>query len=258
MNKALSFITATGLGAGLMYVLDPDIGKRRRALARDKVVHGWHKTSDAIDTTSRDMKNRTFGIIARTNSMLCNDGVSDEVLVERLRSKIGRYVSHPSAVEVSADNGNVTLQGAAFLAEVPNLISVVERMRGVRSVRSLLEVHESAENVSDLQELFEQPGERFELLQERWSPAARFVVGLTGGLLATYGIRHGGALGGAAGVLGAGMIARGLLQNSPARCQTHPSVGPKPIEESQSRSGEGGKNEPRLDLASTETVTETT
>ena len=33
-----------GLGAALMYVLDPERGKRRRALVRDKAVRAAHKS----------------------------------------------------------------------------------------------------------------------------------------------------------------------------------------------------------------------
>lgn len=34
-----SLLIAAAIGAGLMYLLDPDGGRRRRALARDKAVH---------------------------------------------------------------------------------------------------------------------------------------------------------------------------------------------------------------------------
>jgi hypothetical protein len=37
--KGNQILIGLGLGAGLMYVLDPDRGKRRRAQSRDKVIH---------------------------------------------------------------------------------------------------------------------------------------------------------------------------------------------------------------------------
>ena len=38
MTKESALIGGAGLGAGLMYLLDPDRGKRRRALVRDQAA----------------------------------------------------------------------------------------------------------------------------------------------------------------------------------------------------------------------------
>jgi len=56
---------AAGAGALLMYVLDPRAGKRRRALARDKVVKKANQTGDAAEATARDLSNRSKGFLAR-------------------------------------------------------------------------------------------------------------------------------------------------------------------------------------------------
>lgn len=52
------------IGAGIMYLLDPDGGRRRRALVRDQLVSAGHKASDAVGATSRDMTNRARGVVA--------------------------------------------------------------------------------------------------------------------------------------------------------------------------------------------------
>ena len=57
------------LGAGLMYILDPDRGRGRRAYARDKVTSAVNKTGRAIGRKSRDLKNRAQGIAAETSSL---------------------------------------------------------------------------------------------------------------------------------------------------------------------------------------------
>jgi len=56
-------VIAAGVGAGLMYLLDPGGGRRRRALLRDKGIKLTHITTRAVDKTSRDMKNRIHGIM---------------------------------------------------------------------------------------------------------------------------------------------------------------------------------------------------
>jgi hypothetical protein len=47
MNRELAFGAGLGVGTGLMYVLDPQQGKRRRALLRDKLVWLQRKTATA-------------------------------------------------------------------------------------------------------------------------------------------------------------------------------------------------------------------
>jgi hypothetical protein len=123
MNWAATLIGGAGLGAGLMYVLDAQLGTRRRALIRDKIVRITHKAGDAIDTTARDLSHRTKGVVATAGSRLRSDHPSDEVLVERVRAKLGRLVSHPKSIEVSAHEGRVTLRGPILSREVSRLLS---------------------------------------------------------------------------------------------------------------------------------------
>jgi hypothetical protein len=89
-----------GLGAGLMYLLDPEEGGRRRALVRGKAVHSLRLGGQAALRTSRDLGNRTKGLVAEAGSRLRRheEEVDDRILRDRVRSKLGRAVSHPSAI----------------------------------------------------------------------------------------------------------------------------------------------------------------
>jgi len=82
-----------GLGAGLMYLLDPDAGGRRRARARDKAARSLKRGGKAALKTSHDLGNRTRGLVAGAASRLRKEEVDDRVLSERVRAKIGRVVS---------------------------------------------------------------------------------------------------------------------------------------------------------------------
>lgn len=116
MNRLVQFLSTVGAGAGLMFFLDPSRGRRRRSLVRDKATHYLNLIDDAIDTTSRDFNNRAHGLVARATSLLdLGEIPDDDVLVARVRSKMGRYVSHPGAVEVSAHRGLVRLSGQSPL-----------------------------------------------------------------------------------------------------------------------------------------------
>ena len=79
MNKALTFGAGLGLGTGLMYLLDPDRGKRRRALLRDKGIWAARKTGECWDVTTRDLRNRTEGIVADIQSRFSSEPVEDAV-----------------------------------------------------------------------------------------------------------------------------------------------------------------------------------
>lgn len=211
MNKAL--LLGAGLGATTMFLLDPARGKRRRALVRDKFALATRKTGECMEVTARDLRNRTRGAIAAIKSRVSSEQPDDTVLVDRVRSKLGRIVSHPSAIEVTAQDGNVTLSGPILASEVPHLLSCVKWVPGVKDVTNNLEVHETAGNHPALQGGRERQGGRFEFFQENWSPTARLLAGAAGASLAVYGGTRRNAL-------GAGLGAAGLLLTTRAITNT--------------------------------------
>lgn len=151
MKKTWAGVGGAGVGAALMYLFDPEKGKRRRALLRDKVVHVAHSTGEKLDVKSRDAANRVQGLVARTKSLLTCERVADTVVAERVRSRIGHVVSHPGSIEVAVENGRVTLAGPALAGEIQPLLSEVERVRGVAEVDNQLELYEEPGKVPGLQ-----------------------------------------------------------------------------------------------------------
>jgi hypothetical protein len=210
MRRELAVGAGIGIGTGLMYLLDPDRGKRRRALLRDKLVWLQTKTGDCIEVTARDLSNRASGIAASIQSRFTSEDVNDDVLVERVRAKLGRIVSHPGAIEVTAQSGNVTLSGPILEDEVTDLLSCVKWLPGIKELNNNLEVHEEGSNHPALQGERERQGHQFEFLQENWSPAARLVAGLAGASLAVYGGTRRDVLGAGLGTAGLLLLTRGI------------------------------------------------
>ena len=208
MSKGL--LLGAGLGAAAMFLLDPARGRRRRALVRDKLALMTRKTGDCIEVTTRDVTNRTRGLISELKSRLSSEQPDDAVLVDRVRSKLGRVVSHPAAINVTAQNGIVTLGGPVLAAEVPHLLSCAKWTAGVQEVINNLDVHEEAENHPALQGGRERTGGRFALLQENWSPTARLLAGTAGASLAVYGAVRRNALGAGLGTAGLLLMTRGI------------------------------------------------
>jgi uncharacterized membrane protein len=207
-DSGLGILGAFGMGVALMYFLDPGRGARRRALVRDKIVHGLHKTEDAAETTARDLRNRAQGMAAEVRGRFDREDVDDDVLIARVRAAMGRAVSHPSSIAVSVAGGRVTLSGPILAREADELLSSVRSVRGVEDVVDRLEVHERADDVPGLQGGTARRGDEFELFQENWTPAARVLVGATGGALAFAGTRRRDALGAAVSLVGLALLSR--------------------------------------------------
>jgi osmotically-inducible protein OsmY len=144
-------IAALLTGAALMYLLDPERGNRRRALMRDQAERARHRLAEGAESTGRDLRNRARGAVAELRSRLRSEMAGDEVLQERVRSALGRAVSHPSAISVAVAEGRVTLQGQVLERELDELLRAVRGVRGVTEVSNELEVRASAEGVPSLQ-----------------------------------------------------------------------------------------------------------
>jgi len=180
------------IGAGVMYLLDPDGGRRRRAVLRDQLVSAGHKTSDAVGATSRDVTNRARGVVAELRGRLRREHVDDDKLRERVRARIGSVVGHAGALETHVSDGRVTLRGPVLSEELERLLRRVRGVRGVEEVLSELEVHESPGTVPALQGRPRpmRAGEVFDLLPTQWLPTSR-LMGMAGAVLAVAGLAIG-------------------------------------------------------------------
>jgi hypothetical protein len=188
MNTLLGMLAGRGLGVLSMYVLDPRAGRRRRALARDKLIRVQKKAQQAAGITGRDLKNRTLGMIAEGRAAIFGGAVDDTVLADRVRSKLGFLVRHPSAIDIQVSAGRVRLSGPVLSDEVQQLARAVASVRGVRDIENRLEVHEKGDDVPGLQGDAQKPtGQTIDVLQRRWSPSTRFLMG-TAGILLLFGI----------------------------------------------------------------------
>lgn len=169
-------IALVAAGAGMMFLLDPDRGRRRRALLRDRLIRYGRRLGRPADVIRKDLTNRTLGLLAEARGRFTEGEVDDVVLVERVKSRIGSWLGHPRSIEVAVQDGQVTLTGPVLASEVDRLVRAVSHIRGVRGVKNRLEVHEQPGNVPGLQGGTSRRGGRPELLQEYWSPAARFIA----------------------------------------------------------------------------------
>lgn len=152
MGARENLITGVVIGSGMMFLLDPQAGRRRRALVRDKTVRWSRVTGRAMETSWRRLEGTSRGMASALRHLRSGEEeVDDQTLEARLRTCIGRHSSHPRAIEVSVAAGCVTLSGKILADEVREVLSCASEVRGVRAVDNRLEVHDEAANIPELQ-----------------------------------------------------------------------------------------------------------
>lgn len=189
MNKLFAYLFGAGVGAGLMYYWDPVQGNRRRAMVRDQVVSLQHDLDDGIQTGMRDLQNRARGMVAETSARFSGEEPSDWVLTQRARSRLGFLTSHPGAIEISAHNGKLILEGDVLQQDVDRLVTGLSQVRGISGIDNRLRVHDQPDDIPSLQ-----GGNQMMQGQGQWNPSTRLLAGI-GSLYLFLRGRSGGLLG---------------------------------------------------------------
>ena len=229
MREPSRFLGSLLLGAGAMYLLDPDRGARRRALARDKSVRISRRLGGGLATTARDLRNRSAGAAAELKARFRPDLAGDEIIEERVRAELGRLVAHPGSISVTVLDGRVILSGPVPRDEERGLLAAVEKVRGVREIENQLDVRDDPDRVPGLQG--GRPRERrHELFQDHWAPATRVVVGALAGSALVRGLRMRGPIGGALSAVAAGVLTRAAV-NQPLRRTARTGTSESPSEQ---------------------------
>jgi hypothetical protein len=161
-----------------MYLLDPDLGRRRRSLLMDKVVSGTHQLGDGLEVALADSANRLEGFWYELQHLFAPRAqVPDARLEARVRAKLGRVASHPRVLSVQAGNGRVTLRGPVLRDELDEVLSAVASIRGVAMVDNQLELHDQPGDVPGLQG---EPRRVGAAGQAGWTPGARLAATVAG------------------------------------------------------------------------------
>ena len=176
----LKVVGSLALGAAAMYVLDPDKGRRRRAIASDKARRFVANAGSLASIAARDVTYRMQGVRVQARRLFGRGGVPDDlVLIERLRAKMGRVVSNPHAIQIGAHDGRVTLSGPILASEAQPLLHVVRSAPSVSEVEDHLIVHERPESIPSLQGTPSPTKMRSRIMRENWTPTQRVAAMLS-------------------------------------------------------------------------------
>ena len=210
-DKKWMMIGGAAAGAVAFYFLDRENGRQRRA----RVVKTTSRLAQAIaegaELGFRDTQHRLTGMAKHAWFSFRREHLDDRVLVERIRSRMGRILSHPHKIHVASDRGTITLWGQAPEGETHELIHAVQAMHGVREVFDHIEEWEP-ETPRVLDPASFRKARISTLLN--WNPAQRLVAGVAGSALAIYGYRRRDAVGSALAGIGTGLAAQSVLKHN--------------------------------------------
>jgi hypothetical protein len=150
-RHSLSWVGPFGLGALLMYFLDPSRGRRRRARLSARGMSTARRAGQRTADVARDLRNRARGAAARRHRRNDAGYVDDAVVEARVRTAVGRVSTHPGAIAVAVLGGVVELNGPVLAWEHDAVVDAVMTTRGVLDVVNNLTQHEHSFDIPGLQ-----------------------------------------------------------------------------------------------------------
>ena len=141
--ERMTWMMGSGLcGAALMYLLDPERGRRRRHMTRDRLMARVRRTWRAALGGWRGVAAEAYGASHRMVHLVPRetDVPDDETLRQRVESQLFRDRHVPKGdLNITAEHGTVILRGELDSpAEIVKLEERVARVPGVRGVHNLL------------------------------------------------------------------------------------------------------------------------
>jgi BON domain len=144
--RSLVPVAAGGaIGAAVMFVADPDRGRRRRATARDRTAAFVRHGERRMSRFGRRTRASLVGLARRASHLSHRPEApaSDQMLTDRILSQAFRDLDVPTGrVNVNVEEGVAVLHGALERPEQIRAVQdAVKHVAGVRDVASYLHLH---------------------------------------------------------------------------------------------------------------------
>jgi osmotically-inducible protein OsmY len=138
-SKLLRTTGTAAAAAVATYLLDPTMGRSRRARLADQWAARARRSVERAEAKARYQQGLARGAIHRISAALRRDGlaIDDDILLQKVRSEaVGRWDGPGPDIEIDVDHGVVTLKGPSTPERVDELLRLVEKVRGVESVNT--------------------------------------------------------------------------------------------------------------------------
>ncbi len=137
---ALGFALGFLVGAGAMWLLDPEVGARRRARLAGQAGEASQGVRRATEGMPIPMMGRRRGGEPGGGPPRREGGSADPELATRVTNAVRMTVGDQAAVEIDAQDGVVILRGRASESQAAALRERVRAVSGVREVSDRLDV----------------------------------------------------------------------------------------------------------------------
>jgi osmotically-inducible protein OsmY len=139
MRKLLGLI---GLGAALTYFFDPQQGRRRRAMAQDRIAAFFRQRARKAGEVGRSASAQAEGMVEKAKHLQeePKPQPDDATLARKVESEIFRDAEVPKGqININAENGKVVLRGEVDKPEmIRDLEDRTRKVQGVQDVENLL------------------------------------------------------------------------------------------------------------------------
>jgi osmotically-inducible protein OsmY len=131
-----------GLGAALTYFFDPDQGRRRRAMARDRLAAMFRRTLRRGERLGRTASSGAYGVAQKARHLEeePKPQPDDVTLARKVETEIFRDADVPKGqININAENGKIVLRGEVGQPEmIRDLEERARNVQGVQEVENLL------------------------------------------------------------------------------------------------------------------------
>jgi BON domain len=138
------FAITAALGAALAYFFDPQNGRRRRALARDRGGAFVRRGVRRIERTERHAEAELYGLSQKAQHLHeePKEKPDDATLAQKVETEIFRDPAVPKGqININAEKGTVVLRGEVGSTElIRDLEERTRKIQGVEDVENLLHV----------------------------------------------------------------------------------------------------------------------
>jgi osmotically-inducible protein OsmY len=136
------FALFAALGAALAYFFDPQNGRRRRALARDRGAAFVRRGVRRVGRAERHAEAELYGLSQKAQHLReePKEKPDDATLTQKVETEIFRDPSVPKGqINVNAEKGTVVLRGEVGSPElIRDLEERTRKVQGVEDVENLL------------------------------------------------------------------------------------------------------------------------
>ena len=135
------FGLGAALGALVAYLFDPNSGRRRRAMLRDRGAAFVRQGARTTTRTGRGVAAEAYGVSQKVMHLREEPkDYDDQTLARKVESEIFRDADAPKGqVDVNVENGVVVLRGELDSAEmIEELVGKTRKVQGVRDVDNRL------------------------------------------------------------------------------------------------------------------------